>query len=509
MSRRHVLLISGAALLLITLPCTLPREPVEEETCASQVQATGSKTHWYDTSTLIYVPPGEFDMGIPGGADNPEHRVLLDDFWIYKTEVTNAMYAACVSAGGCSIPGPDPSLPNYTDPELASNPVVGVTYAQSATYCAWVQGRLPTEAEWEKAARSTDGRTFPWGEQTPDCERANFDPCEDDKLNSVTDHPMGASPYEGLDFAGNASEWVLDWYKATYYTESPAQNPTGPTSGEFRSVRGGSFKSIADEIRTYTRSSDNPLVVRADLGFRCVVVDAQCFAPACEVTSSTGQPYRPRQAPSGEVTTCRPLPVNVTFASYCQKKTAYANVDPHGADVTWPAEVTCNREGDLFACTGEMETSFEVEGCTSCMPPTPEATIEQPSCPSGYTLDETGCVCRYISTVGRTTPLGTTCPSFSPALMMRYVPEQQCCEAPPSLRGVPSCDPGFVPYRACTCIGRVPTEVTEVTNCRKFTVTFPHCGPRENIPGCPEQSCQYPASWNSALCCCAIREKCQ
>jgi len=504
MRRRRLLVAAGAVLLLVIVPCTLPPEE-EAKGCESQPQASDARARWHDSSTLVYVPAGEFPMGVPGGQDNPQHQVLLDDFWIQKTEVTNGMYAACVAAGGCTIPGPDPSLPDYSDASIADHPVVGVNWAQADTYCRWIQGRLPTEAEWEKAGRGTDGRSYPWGEDPPDCDRTNFQPCGG-KLTSVIDHPTGASPYDALDFSGNAFEWVSDWYKATYYVESPAENPPGPTSGELRVLRGGSFVSNADEVRPVTRGSANPLTVRADLGFRCVVLDAQCFAPPCETTSAIGRPYVPRQAPdSGEVS-CDPAPVDVGVEPYCQRKMPYVNIDPDGAAITWPEGQDCGPEADLYVCTGDQETSFEIEACTSCMPPTPEAITEQPSCPPNYALDEARCACRFV---GRSS--GTICPSM---FAMLYVPELQCCELqPPAIslgRVVPRCDPGYVPYGDCTCIGRLPAEPEPVTLCETISVTLPSCGaPPQIESGCPEGACQPPSSWDSGKCCCAIRGRCQ
>ncbi len=273
MKHRLQLASVGGMLLLITAVCTGTPGPVPAQQACIPIPVSTPVPHssaaslrWYDSSTLVYVPAGEFAMGVKGGVDNPQHQVLLDDFWIYKTEVTNGMYGACVAAGGCTVPGPDPALPDYSDPTLKDHPVVGVTWAQADTYCSWVNGRLPTEAEWEKAGAGTDGRPFPWGQDLPDCDRINFNHCVD-KLTNVIDYPDGASPYGGLDFSGNAFEWVGDWYKATYYSESPAENPPGPPSGEVRALRGGSFESTADEVRVATRGSADPLAVRGGPGF--------------------------------------------------------------------------------------------------------------------------------------------------------------------------------------------------------------------------------------------------
>jgi hypothetical protein len=450
-------------------------------------------------------------MGVKGGVDNPQHQVLLDDFWIYKTEVTNGMYGACVAAGGCTVPGPDPALPDYSDPTLKDHPVVGVTWAQADTYCSWVNGRLPTEAEWEKAGAGTDGRPFPWGQDLPDCDRINFNHCVD-KLTNVIDYPDGASPYGGLDFSGNAFEWVGDWYKATYYSESPAENPPGPPSGEVRALRGGSFESTADEVRVATRGSADPLAVRADLGFRCVVLDAQSYSASCEIPSRIGRSYTPRHGPGSESPegkpTCDPPPLNVTWEGYCQKKVAYVNIDPNGAKLAFPDGSTCHPEGDLFACTGDSDSSFTVKACSSCMPPASQLEIESPSCPANYKLDEAKCACRYVSTAG----LCTKCPSSAFSLLYVPVPAQQCCQAQPQRinlsRAAPACDPGYMEF-GCTCIGFLASEPEAVTKCQEVSITLPTCGTHIPQGGCPEQACDAPASWDASQCCCAVRGKCK
>ena len=514
MTRRRVLLVAASALFLVLMSCRcVPRRPVEELACipVPQPESNDIAMRWFDRGALVFVPAGEFPMGVEGGADNPKHQILLDDFWIHKTEVTNGMYGACVAAGGCTVPGPDASLPDFTDPLLVDHAVVGVTWSQADTYCKWIEGRLPTEAEWEKAALGTDGRPFPWGAELPDCDRINFQQCVR-QLTHVLAYPDGASPYGGLDFSGDAFEWASDWYKATYYSESPTQNPPGPDTGELRVLRGGSFESNTDEVRPTTRFSDNPLAVRADLGFRCVVPGAASFSPPCEITSTIGRPYTPRRLVAGEEPACEPPPIDISPVPWCLKKQAFANVNPNGAEITFPEGSNCNLEGDIYACTGEQETSFDIQACTSCIPPAVEPIDEQPSCPPRYTLDETRCICRFTGSIENGC---TTCPSPSTFSMLYVpVPEQQCCqEQAPSTnigRALPRCDPGYVLYKDCNCIGRLPAEPEAVTECMTITVSFPHCGPRELPPGgCAEQGCQSPSSWDSSQCCCAIRGKCQ
>ncbi len=510
--RRRMLLLVGAILLLVTLPCNAPSQrPVQELpattgtpeqlTCTSQVPASDASMRWYDGTTLIYVPAGKFAMGVQGGQDNPLHEVQLDDFWIYQTEVTNAMYAACVAGGGCTAPAVLPSYPDvsqvdYQAAEFADRPMVSVTWAQADTYCKWMNARLPTEAEWEKTARSTDARTYAWGEDAPDCHRLNYNNCVGMPAD-VLDYPTSASPYKALNTAGNASEWVSDWYSATYYNESPAANPQGPTNGQVRSVRGGSFASTAEDVRTFTRASEDPQKSRADLGFRCVVIDAQCFAPSCEMSATLERiPRKP--ADSG----CEPPPVNVSTAQYCQRKLAYVNVDPHGGYLAFDASTKCNQAGDIYTCTGAEGSSFTVKACTSCTPPTSvvPTTPKTPSCPAGYQFDQATCTCKYL---GGASTLNTSCPSLFAAV---YVPAQQCCQpqsGPTRLNlSLPSSSPGMMVYD-CSAASPTPVAAEPVVKCEIVTVNLPQC--TSDKPGCVEKQCPAGTNykWNPDLCCCA------
>jgi len=201
--------------------------------------------------------------------------VYLDAYWIDKTEVTNTMYARCVQAGVCDAPSSKGS--NYSDSyygssQYADHPVVYVDWFQAQAYCEWAGRRLPTEAQWEKAARGADGRTYPWGEQEPNCDLANYDGtkwCIGD-TSAVGSYPSGASPYGALDMAGNVWEWAADWYSSSYYSQSPGNNPTGPSSGEYRVIRGGSYGRDERELRSAYRGDDDPNDESSSLvGLRC------------------------------------------------------------------------------------------------------------------------------------------------------------------------------------------------------------------------------------------------
>jgi len=168
-----------------------------------------------DNAVMVYVPAGEFEMGSADGSNDekPEHRVYLDAFWIDKTEVTNAQYQRCVMAGACK----ESWYANDANSAGDAQPVVGVEHYMAEAYCEWVGARLPTEAEWEKAARGTDGRSYPWGNEEATCEYAvmkdgSGNGCGEDKTWPVGNKPLGASPYGALDMAGNVWEWVADWY---------------------------------------------------------------------------------------------------------------------------------------------------------------------------------------------------------------------------------------------------------------------------------------------------------
>lgn len=232
-----------------------------------------------DGMEQVLVPAGEFTMGSPDGqgSDNehPQHTVALDTYWIDKTEVTVTHYRRCVEAGACSAPGAgssdNSSFCAYNDDGKSDHPIDCVDWRQAEAYCEWAGRRLPTEAEWEKAARGTDGRAYPWGDQAPDPTLANFD-INVGNTTPAGHYPAGASPYGALDMAGNVDEWVADWYSKTYYASSQRENPSGPIIGYMRVSRGGSHRYPADLIRAAFRSNNRPdLPVSLSFlnGFRC------------------------------------------------------------------------------------------------------------------------------------------------------------------------------------------------------------------------------------------------
>jgi len=225
---------------------------------------------------MIFIPAGEFLMGSSDAdpaamsVEKPQRRVYLDAYWIDQTEATNAMYTRCVEAGRClPIVTPRPDMADFPN-----HPVQGVIWSQALVYCQWVGRRLPTEAEWEKAARGADGRIYPWGDAPPDPSRASFDFLAGD-VTDVGSYPDGASPYGVLDLAGNVWEWVADWYDETYYQTpfgdvpaAPGQNPSGPSLGTLKVIRGGAWNVAGRSIRAAVRFWAFP--ERNDFdGFRC------------------------------------------------------------------------------------------------------------------------------------------------------------------------------------------------------------------------------------------------
>lgn len=244
---------------------------------AAQPDAVKQQVSDKDGMMMIYVPAGEFLMGsretdpIADNDEKPQHRVYLDAFWIDQTEVTNAMYAKCVKAGACQPPSSTASYTfhaYYGDSPYDHYPVAWITWERARTYCEWAGRRLPTEAEWEKAARGTDGRLYPWGDATPNPNLLNFKADVGD-TTAVGNYPAGASPYGALDMAGNLWEWVADWYSHSYYASSPAANPPGPAPQAYHACRGGSWNSAAEMVRTAARGNADPGRCDGIVGIRC------------------------------------------------------------------------------------------------------------------------------------------------------------------------------------------------------------------------------------------------
>ena len=293
------LILATVSLLLVA--CTGNVSVTDRASRVPMCTAIGQTwTSPIDGATLVCVPAGEFLMGaadddaLARDNEKPQHRVYLDAYWIGRTEVTNASFARCMAAGACRPKIYDITATTYipyaVHPDYRDFPAVLDESDAAAAYCQWVGERLPTEAEWEKAARGTDNRRYPWGNEI-DCAHAAYFDCTvntslpNDNANGprcgysyscqtvrVDSHSAGASPYDALNMAGNVWEWVADWYSPDYYTVSPVNNPTGPANGKFRVLRGGGSKSYEQDLRVTARAVGSPNhVFDSQIGFRCVI----------------------------------------------------------------------------------------------------------------------------------------------------------------------------------------------------------------------------------------------
>ena len=222
----------------------------------------------------VTIPAGEFLMGSDAKRDcdayedeQPQHLVYVRRYQIARVPVTNAQYKAFVDATGHRAPNHWQRGRIPADKE--DHPVVYVSWYDAQTFCSWAGARLPTEAEWEKAARGSDGRKYPWGDSAPDCGKAQYHGCGGETVVAGS-KPAGASPSGVLDMAGNVWEWCQDWYGENYYASSPSRDPQGPDSGNRRVVRGGSWYFNEWYVRAANRHWNVP-IFRYDLvGFRCV-----------------------------------------------------------------------------------------------------------------------------------------------------------------------------------------------------------------------------------------------
>ena len=466
-----------------------------------------------DGGDLIYVPGGEFIMGskfkdpLAFEDEHPLHTVYLDSFWIHKTEITNTMYSECVLEGPCY--GPDTeetgpfTYPHYNDPAFANHPVVGVTWYQAATYCEWIGGRLPTEAEWEKTARGSEAPAYPWGLDQPICDLSNFEDCVGE-TEEIGSHVPGQSPVEALDMAGNVREWVWDFYVDTYYGVSPSYNPPGPSEGVYRVVRGGGFKDDSQGIRSAIRYPFMPEASEEDIGFRCVILEP---APYCPLSYNPTTPPSPRSCGSEnldperillefgcEGTSVRNLNLNlrhnvtgnesVSVDEYdynCETNPNYTDrlfCSGPSARQGQTAEITiCNEGGYTPDCS--FETTYSA-GIQSCIPET-ENDDSEGGCATGYSLgldQETcdvtpggggndDCLEGYAYDGGQETCIDTRGDECAQGFYFNYE-EEQCL---PTTFLSNTCGQGFY-----------------------FNTEIQCCTPYSNNMGCPENS-----SFNSEL----------
>jgi eukaryotic-like serine/threonine-protein kinase len=242
--------------------------------------AFGARISEVDGMEMVFVPAGPYEMGSDEGFpdEQPVHSVTLDAYWIDRTEVTNAMFADYMNA----INYPRDAHEYFSEiimanseytvksDKYASHPVTGVDWFQAEAYCEWAGRRLPTEAEWEKAACGVDDRAYPWGDELPDKHTANSDQLLYNTA-PVGSYPEGSSPCGALDMTGNAREWVADWYDPGYYPVSPAENPSGSSTGSERTQRGGDYYSSNNRSSCTFRDSAEPDWWGTSYGFRCAL----------------------------------------------------------------------------------------------------------------------------------------------------------------------------------------------------------------------------------------------
>ncbi len=402
---------------VVTVVVTATDSSVTEETLPAPTQPlapvalggpqSGETMKWIDGSTLIYIPAGDFSMGY--GGDAPVHTVMLDGYWIQETKVTNRMYDQCVKAGLCTPPTQELGGPVFTNPSFASHPVVGVTWDQAQAYCGWIQGSLPTEAQWEKAARGLNGNAYPWGNSEPSCDLLNYANCYG-RTTNVNAYEEAASAFGLLDMAGNVFEWVGDWYDASYYSQSPAANPTGPESGQYRSIRGSSFETTAEQAASAIRRFNEPTDSGRDIGFRCAVTAPQPFAPYCQLNA---------QVPAQQVSSTNScaLPEGVVVDQYCSQGDGYGVVQI-SFNATWEergTRIQCEEriEGGVrqLVCKGPrgIESTNEVLVCNPACTNQPDVSGLNPVCDSGYTLDPSTGVCSYTPILSQ--PSAGGCPA--------------------------------------------------------------------------------------------------
>lgn len=281
---RHVII----AVAILSAPAACGLQPIQN-TPTPMPRAGDERV--IGGAPMVFVPAGEFLMGSTDeqfqaameelkskcnpcppfqNAAKPPHAVYLDAFWMDKFQVTNALYQKCVDAGNCQPPSSSRSHAHasyFGDPEYDNYPVIYVAWDDAKTFCEWAGKRLPTEAEFEKAARGTDNRIYPWGNEFQQ-NRVNSDHTKND-TTAVGSYPNGASPYGVLDMAGNVWVWMADWFDESYYANSPRENPLGAATGEDRVLRGGAWGSLMIQTRGSFRSANSPDARTDYIGIRC------------------------------------------------------------------------------------------------------------------------------------------------------------------------------------------------------------------------------------------------
>jgi sulfatase modifying factor 1 len=278
--------VPGMLQLLFAIVCAASLIGAAEQAtkAPSQPGPDGAQVTGKDGAPMVLIPEGPFLMGSNEGLPNerPEHKVSLDAYHIDQFEVTIKLFSKFLEE--TKHPAP-PLWEEDAEGVTASRPAVGVSWLDAQAYCKWAGERLPTEAEWEKAARGTDGRRYPWGHMQPFVDIANYNRGQwvsyaitlipVDTLGGMSvrhgSKEGGKSPYGLYHMAGNAAEWVSDWYDREYYAKSPDKNPKGPADGDRRVIRGGSWNDTPAGLRASSRIAAEPDFQDLTVGFRCAM----------------------------------------------------------------------------------------------------------------------------------------------------------------------------------------------------------------------------------------------
>ncbi len=376
----------------------------------------GSRLTWMDYSSFVYIPGGDFIIGKDSYNPtdfSPSHQVTLTSFWIQQAEVTNQQYAQCVSDGRCSLPIQEPEIPYWYENDFNGNhPVVGVTWFQAREYCTYIHARLPTEAEWEAAARGSEGKIYPWGGDKPNCNYTNFKGCLDPaEPIDILSYSFGASDFDVFDLSGNVFEWVSDWYAKDYYQSSPSQDPIGPLDGRKKVYRGGSYRSSTDEMGAFLRFALEPEKQSSDIGFRCVLEGNPITDAALQIGQSCS--ISGMSDPNQIQPTSTPFPCAAASVSgYCQ---LLSGKPSYGVEINQSGcldnnlysmmgnsqPLTCtifqlSNGGKKYQCTFPgmgQGVMVDVSYCNLLDVPLVEIT-----CPIGYQLDQTSRQCELINT---------------------------------------------------------------------------------------------------------------
>ena len=278
------LLVLARSIRFITLGILLFMAPLIEKGMGQAAEPLPPTLSGKDGAPMALIPEGLFPMGVPhsardGGVDErPNHEVFVDSFYMDIYEVTNGRYLKFVTETNHRVPlhPSDASLGlwkgNMMPESVTDLPVINVDWFDADAYCRWAGKRLPTEAEWEKAAKGPNDWRFAWGDVEPTNEHANFNQLAwrgEATLVQVGIYEKGKSPYGIYDVAGNVWEWVSDWYQADYYQHSPTHNPKGPETGKYKAVRSSGWQGETPQMRVFTRIKSLPTDRNNSTGFRC------------------------------------------------------------------------------------------------------------------------------------------------------------------------------------------------------------------------------------------------